>query len=190
MTKIANNLLLLLTGALICFLFLKQCNPSNTVIVHETKSDTVVKIDSVIIYYPIIKWKPSIRIIKEVSVLVYDSNACKFNRVYLDTLINERITIYTKDSINGYLIHKSIDYALQNDTIINNTITITDSIPFEVERLVSGIYINGGIAINSSGPKSILIGLDYNTKKNIGFGYQFDVARNTHNATIRWRLRR
>lgn len=190
MSSRTNNYFLLVSfglGVLLCFLLMRACTPAPSIpkeTHHETYFLDIIWPDTV--FTPVPVKVPGPRI--EVPVLVYDSSACRHNRVYSDSLVDSNIVITYEDSITGILLAKKINYRLKVPLRIETTHRIVDSIPFEVKVPVSGIYGSVEAGFDKLELSNLSIGADFLSNKRWGAGYRYDFLGKTHNISGKYRL--
>jgi len=190
MSSKTNNYFLLgsfALGALLCFLLLRTCTPAppipktihhEVVILDTLWPDTVFK--NIIVEVP----GP----VRTIPVTVFDSSACRFTRVYADSLVDSNLVITYRDSIVGILLDKKISYRLKGPLRVELTRTIIDSIPFMVKVPANGIYGSVEAGFDKLLPINLSIGADFLSKKRWGAGYRYDFLQRTHNVSGKLRL--
>lgn len=198
MTTITENKLFLyfiifLLGFLSCFLF-KGCETQtlqplgqNTVTLHtETVVHDTIPPDTIRVpmYVKVPGPTKTIRIPLE----IHDSSICDYVRVYEDSLRNQELVIYYTDSVIGQLLDKHVSYKLFVPKKIVTTHTIKDSVSFPVKVPSNGVYVSGGMNLDTEGMNNIMIGADFVSKKKWGLSYFYGIPNSQHYATFKWKL--
>lgn len=177
----------LVAGFLLCFLLLRSCSGPDVVTELPKPTRTIVTVhDTVWPEAKVVELPPRVIMgpVKEVSVLVYDTMACKTVKLYQDSLSDANLTIFSKDSVLGKLLGQNLSYRLKIPKEIHTTTTITDSIPYAVYMESKGIFLTG----EAGGNRDMFqwsAGVDFITS-DWGVGYRRDFVNKTHNVGVKW----
>lgn len=121
----------LFIGVLILIiLFMKMCECETIIKAGKGVSDTVTITTSDTVWADSIVYKflPSVAPKPKDSIIVHnvvDMGACQYYRFYSDSLTDSNVTIFYKDSVQGWLKWQEISYRLKVPLKITNTITTT-----------------------------------------------------------------
>lgn len=190
MSKHLNTILSFCIGFLLCFLLLDKCKPSPPSSDdlpkpshHETFTSDTVRPKPEVVKVQVLVPGPA----RTYTITQIDTNMCNLVHVYQDSLKDANQVIYYQDSVRGQLLGKKMSYKLFVPLMVENTHTITDSIPYPVRINRGGLYISGEIGGNTSG-LGISAGADFISKKKWGIGYRYDTRQHTHNVAFKWKL--
>lgn len=131
---------------------------ANTTIIHHT--DTIWTKDTIVVFKPI---RINVPIVTTITP-TQDTTQCNKIRIYTDSTSDKNITIYLKDTVQGYLLGTKPTYKLKVPLIINNT----DSI--KVPTLYPPTFqLQGGLVLGSQlfAPE---VGVSYK-RHTLGLGY-------------------
>ena len=103
-------------------------------------------------------------------------------KVYKDSLVDENITIYSSDLIEGRLLNKDLKYKLKIPKEIVKTVTTT------TEKKVSGLFVTSGLGGNQEKFDNINLGLQFVSKKDYLVGYNYNLLGRSHNLTVGFKL--
>lgn len=137
--------LVLLCGILF---MIKGCKPTPSKteyidnVVAEHTYDTVYQKDTVVEFKTI--YYPKVETITKIDYKV-DSNLCKYERTYNDTVTNLQLDIYDKSKVIGMLQSHDISYHLKVPIIIKDSVVVTKTV---VQPTKYGIYALGEVGGN------------------------------------------
>ncbi len=181
MDKLKNIYCLISTIVIIILLSLKQCDSPKTsytkgddIVYHHT--DTIYSEKSVIKFQD--RWYPK-EVKSEVIKYQVDTNLCRVERTYSDSLSDSNLTIYTTNRVLGLLEQSSMQYRLKIPLIINNS-TTTIKQAFKPNKYSIGIC--GGIGGNDS-QFLINAGINIRIKREL-LQYDYEFINKTHNLKV------
>lgn len=184
MSKIAISSISLIVGIIIGIFLFKEClrkipiqNPTHT----ETTYTVYIKGDSVITElhinhpYPVYVYKT--------PTVITSLSICDSTRFYSDTTRIDSVSYFiAQDTVIGkktasFRKYIGVPYFKQI------TITIKDSIPFEVKSFKNGLYLSGGIAQDG-----VIIGADFVSKQKWAIGYNYNPITKINSASFKYQL--
>jgi len=174
-----------IVGFALCFLLLRACQPPTPKPSHHEQwhydtiyADTVFKPIAVPVPVPG----------KTYTISVRDTAACLLVRTYADSVADSNVVISYQDSVMGMLLGKKLSYKLKGAKTVTITHTITDSIPYPINKAVNGLYLAGEVGANNRLLVSASLGADFVSKKKWAVGYRFELFQRTHNISYKRRI--
>lgn len=190
-----NLQFLIILGLFGYILFLQQCNPSNQHPTQWTK-DTIIQLDTILPAPVVVQMSaapippPTIIYIDSTQkqptpvVVEQTDKAAMPVHQYQDSLNDENLTIYYDAVVEGKLLQNKLDYQLKIPKQITKTITIKEPTPVPTNALL----LTGGAGINSTGLSSVLVGMQFVSKRGFAVGYEYDILQNNHQIKLGVRL--
>lgn len=169
-------------------LLLKQCTPApidnvlnqgkDTISTHDTIYPPAIVIEGKTKWYP--KWDSSIILVDSSK---WNKDLCKFERVYLDSISDSNVTIYSKNVTIGLLKSSKVDYKLKIPIKIENNHYIHD-----IQYVSNKWDINIGGEIGGS-KTSFDMSPELSIRiRDVTYGYRYGMLNSTHNAFITYRI--
>lgn len=186
MEKIKNIVIGIMLVVIIILMSINSCNrpvdSSNrgeSLVTHDTTIKIVPARDTTYVfqtrYYP--RWDT----VKSVDSSKWNADLCKFERVYLDSLPDSNVTIFTDIRTIGILKSSQIKYKLKVPLRIETTIR-TDSTYIKIVPNRWDVIGIGGIGGNNEKFNATLgAALRY---KRAYYGYEYNFVDKTHNAKV------
>lgn len=177
MEKIKNYIILTLAFVIIIGLIsIKSCKDN----IETLEKITVKEIHDTVRPKPIILYLPTQnnpKPIKEIIIEKLDTNLCKIERIYGDSLVDTNQTIYYNATTIGKLKDIRIGYKLKIPLIINNTKEIT------IEKQVSKIpsfSVSAGLSVLGNRTQFDIAPLAILNIKNKSIIYSYHILQNQH----------
>ncbi len=182
---------LMIMGLLGYILFLQQCNPSSkppTVLMNDTiiQVDTIlpapviVRMTSAPVPPPTIIYIDSTKKYTTPTIVQRDEKGATPIHQYKDSLSDENLTIYYDALVQGELLQNQLDYQLKIPKQITKTVTIKQPIPVPSNTFL----LTGGVGLSPTGLSSVLVGMQFISKKGFAVGYDYDILQNSHQVKL------
>lgn len=188
--QLVSNVLVAVLSVLLTIFLWKSCSgPINTGNVAKSQGNGIRLVAE---HHDTIKPPDTIYVFKTNKVKVHDSikipiyltetakidslnQLCLYQRTYIDSLVDERVIIYTTDNVTGFLNSHKVSYKLKVPLIINNNYYYTTDPKFE---LFSGIEVGGS---KERANLSLIIGAQV---KKTSVHYNYDLINKEHRVGI------
>jgi hypothetical protein len=105
------------------------------------------------------------------TVVIDTTKGIKLNS-YTDSLVNDDISIYYTDLVNGTLIDKQLKYTLRVPEIITTK---------KIYPKQHSFYLTGEVGGNKETFNNISLGLLYTSPTSYSFNYRYNIIQNSHN---------
>jgi hypothetical protein len=123
--------------------------------------------------------------IKEIIIEKPDSNLCKIQRIYNDSIVDTNQTIYYTASTIGKLENITLGYKLKIPLIINNTKEITIH---ETETKLPNFSMSAGLSLIGNRTQFDIAPLAILNFKNKSIIYSYHILQNQHQIGVAIRL--